>query len=457
MGPGQRDAIVSGVWLRSNDANSIVDCMRMVSQAMLAYRRRVLDDELDDLLGGLPAIAIEGARGVGKTATASQRARTTFRLDDPRERQLAEADLDRLTTAEPPILIDEWQRSSWSWDAVRRAVDEDRTPGRFLLTGSATPRHPPTHPGAGRIVPLRMRPLALVERDLTAATVRLSDLLTGRRQGVEGQTDVGLERYAYEIVASGLPGLRDLDDRQVRASLDGYLRQIVDQDLEAVGLALRDPIALRRWLQAYAGAISTTASYETIRDAAAVRGSDRPAKTTVMRWVDALERIWMIDPLPAWSTGGNELGRLLQGPRHHLVDPAFAARLRNASVASLLDATPGGVGSPRDGTLLGALFESLVTLSVRVLAQSLEATVGHFRTRNGDHEVDLIVQDVGGRVLAIEVKLTAVPGDRDMRHLRWLRDRLGDELLDAVVLTTGPHAYRTADGIAVVPAALLGP
>lgn len=424
---------------------------------MDGYRRRVIDDELDELLAGLPAIAIEGARGVGKTATASQRARTTFRLDDPRQRRLAEAAPDRLTAGAPPTLIDEWQRLSWSWDTVRRAVDQDRTAGRFLLTGSATPRHPPTHSGAGRIVPLRMRPLALVERELAEPTVRLSDLLAGRRERVDGRTDVSLARYAHEIVASGLPGLRGLPDRQTRASLDGYLRQIVDQDIEAVGPALRDPIALRRWLHAYAGAISTTASYETIRDAAALPGSDRPAKTTVLRWVDALERIWMIDPLPAWTPSHNELGRLLLGSRHHLVDPAFAARLRKASVGTLLDATPGGVGSPRDGTLLGALFESLVTLSVRVMAHSLEATVGHFRTRNGDHEVDLIVQDLEGRVLAMEVKLTAAPDDQDMRHLRWLRDRLGGDLLDAVVVTTGPYAYRTADGIGIVPAALLGP
>lgn len=97
-----------------------------------------------------------------------------------------------------------------------------------------------------------------------------------------------------------------------------------------------------------------------------------------------------------------------------------------------------------------------MTLSVQVMAQSQEAQVGYLRTKNGDHEIDLIVTDLEGRPLAIEVRLTAAPNDQDMRHLRWLRERLGDDLLDTVVVTTGPHAYRTADGIAVVPAALLG-
>jgi hypothetical protein len=107
--------------------------------------------------------------------------------------------------------------------------------------------------------------------------------------------------------------------------------------------------------------------------------------------------------------------------------------------------------------LLGDLFESLVTLGVRTFAQAAEASVSHLRTHHGEHEVDLIVERGDGRVLAIEVKLKRVVVDRDVRHLLWLRDQIGDDLLDAVVITTGPEAYRRKDGIAVVPAALLGP
>ena len=93
---------------------------------------------------------------------------------------------------------------------------------------------------------------------------------------------------------------------------------------------------------------------------------------------------------------------------------------------------------------------------MRVYAQATRARVSHLRTRNGDHEVDLIVERRDGRVLAIEVKLAAVPSDRDVRHLHWLAKQIGSDLLDAVVVTSGPYAYRRPDGIAVVPAALLG-
>jgi hypothetical protein len=138
-------------------------------------------------------------------------------------------------------------------------------------------------------------------------------------------------------------------------------------------------------------------------------------------------------------------------------DPALAARLLRVRVADLLQGTAPAPLTPKDGGLLGALFESLVTLSVRVYAQGAEAEVNHFRTYRGDREVDLIVKGESGRVLAVEVKLAAAPAGDAGAHLNWLQGELGDELLDKLIITTGPSAYRSADGIAVVPAALLGP
>jgi len=91
-----------------------------------------------------------------------------------------------------------------------------------------------------------------------------------------------------------------------------------------------------------------------------------------------------------------------------------------------------------------------------IVRRCLEARVHHLRTHRGEREIDIVVVRDDGRVLAIEVKLTAAPDDAGVRHLRWLRDHLGGDLLDAVVVTTGHEAYRHADVIAVVPAALLG-
>lgn len=422
----------------------------------MVYIGRVVDAELDELLAGLPAIALEGPKGVGKTATAQRRASTTFALDDDEHVELLVADRRRIDVAARPVLIDEWQRHPPVWDWVRRAVDRDATPGRFLLTGSAAPAAAPVHSGAGRIVTMRMRPMSLAERGLAAPTVSLSALLVGRRPAVLGDSRIELPGYAEEIVRSGFPGIRGLPPRARRAQLDGYLSRIVEREFPEQGHPIRRPATLRSWLRAYAAATATNASYNAILDAATAGEGDKPAKQTTIGYRDVLSALWLLEPLPAWLPTDNWLTRLAQAPKHHLADPALAARLLGVDAEALLSGGGPGV-TLRRGLLLGALFESLVTLSVRVYAQAAEASVHHLRTRNGDHEVDLVVERADGRVVAIEVKLSAVVEDADVVHLRWLRDRLGDELLDAVVITTGSHAYRRRDGVAVVPAALLGP
>jgi uncharacterized protein len=422
-----------------------------------AYVRRVVDDELDTLIAALPALSIEGPKAVGKTQTAIRRATTTFRLDEPTQRTIISAEPGRLVIGPPPILVDEWQRLPESWDLIRRAVDDAPQAGRFLLTGSASPVEQPTHSGAGRIVTVRMRPMTLFERGIATPSVSLITLLSGQRPAIKGETDVSLETYANEIVASGFPGLRGLTGRVRRTQLDGYIQRIVERDFEEFGHRLRNPAALRRWMTAYAAATSTSTSYETIRDAATGGEADKLARTTTQPYRDTLERLWIIDPIPAWQPVRNQIARVTGPSKHHLADPALAARLLGADVDALLDGAPLGPPIPRDGTLLGHLFESLVTLDVRVFAQAAEATTRHLRTRGQSHEIDLIVERGDHRVVAIEIKLTHRVDDQDVRHLRWLANEIGDELLDAVIITTGPAAYRRPDGIAVVPAALLGP
>lgn len=418
------------------------------------YRSRVIDDELDLLVHDLSAVSLEGPKGVGKTASASRLAARIFRLDRPDDRALLSAQPDLLRTVPGPVLLDEWQRWPEVWDLVRRAVDDGADPGSFVLTGSASPSAQ-IHTGAGRIVPLRMRPMSLVERGVGDPTVSLAALLDGTAT-IEGESNVGLERYVAEIFRSGFPGIRSArSERGLRAQLDGYLDRLFDRELIDNGVMQRRPASMRQWLTAYAAASSTVASYETIRDAATPGRSDKPTKVTAIGYRDALQRLWILDPLDAWLPSRNQLTRLTAAPKHQLADPALAARLLSLTE----DAMIGGErpGRARGQSMLGPLFESLATLSVRVFAQAAEARVSHLRTQAGQHEIDLIVTGPGGQVVAIEVKLTATPDEADVRHLHWLRREIADELTDAVVLTAGQFAYRRPDGVAVVPLALLGP
>ena len=440
---------------------------------MRPYTPRIVDAELDELQAGLPAIALEGPKGVGKTATAERRAASVFRLDDPAQRSIVEADVTLPIGSDPPVLIDEWQRVPAVWDAVRRAVDDGAPPGRYILAGSALPdetrEEAKTHSGAGRIVSVRMRPLTLAERSLAQPTVSMRDLLAGTHPRVSGVTDVGLEDYAREIVRSGFPGFRQLHGRALRAQLDGYLTHIVDRDFVEAGHRVRKPDALRRWMAGYAAATATVTTLEKIRDAATSGDGVTSTRATTQGYRDVLERLWILDPMPGWLPSRNHLKRLTQAPRHHLADPALAARLLGVDEGALLSGTvsplfvpealTGKVSdtAPRDGTLFGQLFESLVTQSVRVYAQAHEAIVRHLRLYDGRHEVDLIIERPDHRVLAIEVKLSGTINDSAVEHLQWLQEKMGPDLLDAVVISSGPQAYRRQDGIAVVPAVLLGP
>ena len=428
---------------------------------MTRYGPRIVDAEIRELLEGTRALSIEGARGVGKTTTVSQHARTVFRLDDEHSLALLRADPRRVLAAEPPVAIDEWQLFPDIWDLVRREVDQNPLPGRFILCGSATPPQRPTHSGAGRMVTVHMKPLALAERwnspNFASPTVSLAELLAGSRPNVEGTTETGLDEYTREICSGGLPGVRDEPPRVLRASLRSYIERALDVDFAEAGGTTRNPVLLRRWLHSYAAATGTIASIEAIRSAATSQSDQVPSRPVSAKYHDALTRIGLLDPFPPWAPTLNRLSRLTRRPKHSLVDPALAASMLNLSTDALLRGAGPGSAVQRADVFVGGLFESLVGQSLRVYAQAAEASVMHLRDSDGRHEVDFIVEGPDGRVVAVEVKFAAHVRDRHTVGLRWLAERIGDRLADAVIVNTGPQSYRHQDGIAVVPAALLGP
>ena len=419
------------------------------------YVRRIVDDELDSLFPHLPAILIDGPKGVGKTSTALQRANTVHRLHRPQERAIAEADPELVLIGPTPTLIDEWQYVPSVWDAVKTSVDENPTGGRFLLTGSMPSAG--THSGAGRITSVRLRPLTLPERGVSIATVSLGTLLSDSAVSVSGHCTLGLGDYTDLILASGLPGLQHLSGVPLEKQLNSYLARIVDTDMPEAGSMHRKPASVMAWLRAYAAATATTASWETIRSATAAIGDATPTRKSSAPYIDVLTRLRILDEVAAWQPGHSHLGPLRQTPKHFLADPALAARLTRMTKGKLLRGE-GDLTIPRDGTYLGALFESLAALSLLVFAEANGASVYYLRTSRGNHEVDFIVERADGRVLAVEVKLANAPLTSDTRHLAWLRDVIGDDLIGSVILNTGNTAYsRPQDGISVVPLGLLGP
>jgi hypothetical protein len=418
----------------------------------MTYRRRIVDDILDDVFPQLPAILLDGPKAVGKTTTALQRSRTLQGLDQAAERSRVQADPENVITGDKPILVDEWHKVPETWGVIKRAVDRDFSGGQYLLTGSLPDSA--THSGAGRITSLRMRPLSFAEREIEKPSVSLGELLQGNLS-ISGETELGLVDYNTELMRSGFPALRGLDGRALELAIDGYIERVVDADVTTLGVEVRRPATLMSWLASYAAATATVASWETIRHAASPGTTKAPAKTTAIPYRDALTRLRILDELPPWLPSHNTFTQAAQSSKHFLADPALAMRLMKFSREAISSAAAydsGRFGRP----LAGRMFEALATLSVRTYAEASHAKAMHFRDARGSREIDIIVERDDGKVLAIEVKLGNTVDASDTRHLTWLADRLGDDLIGSVVIYTGRHAYRSGD-VAVVPLALLGP
>lgn len=412
------------------------------------YSPRLIDSQIEFLLTNVAAFAIEGAKGVGKTASARQHAKSALYLDTSTDRMIAEADPTLSTLTERPLLLDEWQFTPHIWNTVRRAVDAGAPPGSFILTGSATPRPTnDTHSGAGRILGTIMRPMSIAERLASAPKIALSALLDGTAAPDPQRIDFDITDYCQAVAQSGFPGMWQLPDPVRTEFLDDYLHRIVDRDVAQFGVTVRSPETLRRWLAAYAGASSTTTSYSAILDATTAGDGSQPAKSTTVSFRDLLTKIFVLDPVPAWNSVRNPLKRVALAPKHQIVDPALALRLLGYSGRDLL--------TPRASHFLGQAIEALATLSVRAAAQAMFARTYHFRTQGGAHEVDLVVETNDGRIAAIEVKAAASITDRDVTQLRWFADNVGDDVKALAVLYTGPICYQRPDGIWLIPIAML--
>src|SRR5665811_1065898 len=188
--------------------------------------------------------------------------------------------------------------------------------------------------------------------------------MRGETPEIIGRSPVDLPGYTDEVLRSGFPGIRDLPETARRVQLDSYLTRIVERELPENGAHVRRPRALKSWLAAYGAATSTDAAYSRILDAATAGESDKPARQTVDAYREHLQRIFVLDPIEAWIPMFSPLKRLSRAPKHHLVDPALAARLVGIEKDALLQGRGDRLTTTQEaGTWLGALFESLVAVS----------------------------------------------------------------------------------------------
>jgi predicted AAA+ superfamily ATPase len=404
------------------------------------YQPRLIDPLLEELVGTLPAVMVTGARATGKTTTAIRHAASVLRLDRPAQAEAFAVDPDvALSEYEEPILLDEWQEVPAVLGAVKRAVDSDSRPGRFLLTGSVRADiEAATWPGTGRVVKVHVAGMAVRELHGDAGSPsffdRLAngDLPTARRPP-------NLREYVDLALASGFPepALTLASPARTRW-LEGYVDQVLTRD--AIELEpRRDPTRLRRYFESYALNSAGVVSDATLLRAAGIN------RVTALAYERLLTDLFVVDAVPAWAS--NRLRRLSRSPKRYVSDPAVMASALGIDGHTVI----------RDADLLGRLLETFVTAQLRaeLPTAARRPRLHHLREEHGRQEIDLIAELGGRDVFAFEVKADAAPGKDAGRHLAWLRDRIGDRFVAGVVFHTGPAPFELSERIAAVPICVL--
>lgn len=417
---------------------------------MTSYRPRVADAELQDLMGFMGAVLIDGPKAVGKTATASQVARTVFRMEvDRAARAALETYPDQLFASPTPILFDEWQDTPDIWNLVRRAVDDHSEKGLYLLTGSSRPRdNARLHSGAGRIARLRMRPMSLFESGHSTGAVSLAAILDGAEPS-GAPAALTIPELIERIVVGGWPETIDLPERAARAWVAAYNRNVVEVDVPALG-PRRNPGNLTRLLASLGRAVGTPLRRSAVT--IEVGGQNGPIDDkTLTNYLDALDRLMLTEQLPAWQPHMRSRTRLRTTPVHHFVDPSIGIAALGVGTAELL----------ADLEAAGFHFESLGLRDLRVYSQALGATLSSWRDTQLNQEIDAILELPNGRWAGFEFKLGEAQADAAAESLLHMASKVDmakhGEPAALVVVTGGRFAYRRPDGVLVVPITSLGP
>ena len=414
------------------------------------YLPRIVDAELAELLGAAGAVLIEGPKASGKTATAMQAAASEVLLDvDDNARRMIGVDPATVLDGGTPRLIDEWQLEPAIWNHIRRAVDRRSLPGQFILTGSAVPADDTTrHTGAGRFVRLRMRPLSLYEAGCSSGEISLQGLLDGEEQRAE-RSDLSIASVAELICAGGWPGNAGMPLGAALRRNRGYLDEIRRVDISRVSDKRRDPVKVARLVRSLARNVATPVAISKLAaDVGATGGGLKP--DTVAEYLDALERLMLVEHQPAWSPHLRSRTTLRAAPVRHFVDPSLAAAALRATPARLT----------ADPEFLGLLFESMVIRDLRVYAQAADAQVFHYREKEG-LEVDAIVEAADGRWAAFEIKLGerwVADGSKNLTMLarRMERSDHGKPSALAVIVPNG-YGHVGMHDVGVIPIGALGP
>ena len=424
---------------------------------MMEYKKRIADEILEKKLKGKGAVLIQGPKWCGKTTTAEQIAGSILYMANPKDKNqnlsLADLSPDLLLNGKTPRLIDEWQIAPKLWDAVRFEVDHRNLEGQFILTGSSVPANmnDVIHTGTGRISWLTMRPMSLYESGESNGSISLNDLFNSNVSQT-GINNLSLSDIAYLCCRGGWPRSIFLDKDIALEQPYDYYDAVVNVDISKVDNVERNSERTKNLMKSYARNIGSQASNETIRNDMISNDSFSLDSDTILSYINALKKIFVIEEAPAWNPNLRSKTAIRTSNTRYFIDPSIAVAALGLGPNDLIN----------DLNTFGLIFETLCIRDLRVYAESINGQVYHYRDAS-DLECDAVIHLRNGSYGLIEIKLG---GDKLVNdaaeNLLKLQSKIDTSKMKnpsfLMILTAqGNYAYRREDVVYIVPIGCLKP
>lgn len=420
------------------------------------YYKRLIEKDIELKLRTSGAVVVAGPKFCGKTTTCMLYQKSFVKLNTKQTITMARMNPKWALEGEKPRLIDEWQKAPDLWNQIKDDLDFDYQFGKFILTGSSTPADKTEvhHSGAGRIAPVKMRPMSLWESQESKGTVSLIELFDEKSDYPwDLNSEISLEDIAFLICRGGWPiSVRAPKDIAVEITKNYYNGLFVFEDCENERFRNKKPEVLKMILKSYARHISTEAAISTI--IADVRQSNERTMDpkTFDDYMEALKDLYVIEDLPAWNPNIRSKTIIRSTPTRHFIDTSIACRALGVSPNDLMN----------DLESFGLFFEDFAVRDLSIYANAIGGTVTHYRDNTG-LECDAVVHLEDGRWGAIEIKLGGDEliehGAQSLKNLRNKITSISEERVPSflMVLTAVGSAYRREDGVYVAPINLLKP
>lgn len=421
---------------------------------MSIYYDRYIEKQIERALKTFGALVVAGPKFCGKTTTCMRYQKSFIKLNTSESIRLASMNPAKVIVGDNPRLIDEWQKVPDIWNQVKNNLDEEYEFGKFILTGSSTPADKTQihHSGAGRITPLKMRPMSLFESKDSKGKVSVSELFKGSDLNeIDENKDFSLEDTAYLLCRGGWP-ISVISPKEIAIEItrNYYNSLFVFEDSDNEKFRNLKPETFRMILRSYARNISSEAPLTTIMEDVRQTNERTMDPKTFSTYLDALKDLFILEDMEAWNPNIRSKTAIRSTPTRHFIDPSLACRALGVGPEDLI----------ADLKSFGLFFEDMAVRDLRVYSDMIGGEIKHYRD-NAGLECDGVIHLENGKWAAVEIKLggekLVEEGAASLNRLKnkiETKSDLSAPVFMMVLTATGP-LYRRPDGIFVVPINML--